>query len=306
MANRKHVTRGRVGTAMVAIFAMSVVACSEAGPQATEFRGRVIDQDTGQPIAGAIVVGKYTGSRGFEGSTSCNRVESAVSDPDGWFTMPIDPRDGGPLMEAYHRGYKWGRSPRWAQNGRDGNPDHWQVQVVEWNAENDSRQDWSDTNQQSTALEAEAIAASRQEKDVYLKAFRGAPSDRLTELHRLPIAGSCRGTFYSSPGPVPFFEAVLQEQRELADDEASLRLVSGAIAAAQLQHARAQVRPMSFDHFGRGSLIRAMSFGVRCALAVYVPSATAYEQATHAAITREAILLSKLDPIVTNLCRSWG
>ena len=55
----------------------------------TENRGRVTMQDTGMPIAGALVVGKYMGSIAWAGA-SCDRVESAVSDQEGWFTIPTD------------------------------------------------------------------------------------------------------------------------------------------------------------------------------------------------------------------------
>jgi len=237
MANREHVTGARVGPMIVATFAMLVMACSEAGPPPTEFRGRVIDQDTGQPVAGAIVVGKYTGSRGAEGSTSCNRVESAVSDQEGWFTMPIDPRDGGPLMEAYRRGYRWGRGPRWARNGVDGDVKQWRVQVVQWDAEN-SRAQLVRYEPTVYASQKEAIVASRQEMDVYLKPFMGDRAQRLDELHRLPGAANCGGTFYSSKGSPPFFQAILDEQIELGDDDASLRLVRGAIASAEMKHQR--------------------------------------------------------------------
>ena len=64
---------------LIALFALLAGGCSEAGPAATEFRGRVIDQDTGQPIAGAIVVGKYMGSRGPEGAPHATASRVAVS-----------------------------------------------------------------------------------------------------------------------------------------------------------------------------------------------------------------------------------
>jgi hypothetical protein len=237
MANRKHVRWHRIGAATVAAIALFGVFSSQARSQPTEFRGQVIDQDTGRPITGAIVVGRYTGTRGPEGSTSCNRVESAVADQDGRFTMPIDPRYGWPLMEAYSRGYKWGRSPRWAQNGADGNVDHWQVQVVEWNAENGRAK----TVRYEPAIYAsrkDAMAASREHMDVYLKPFVGDRTQRLNEIHRLSGAGICEGTYYSSAGPVPFFQAILEEQIELGDDEASLHLVRGVISSAETKHKR--------------------------------------------------------------------
>jgi hypothetical protein len=215
------------------------VFSSQAKAQATEFRGQVIDQDSGKPIAGAIVAGRYTGTRGPEGSTSCNRVESAVADQDGRFKMPIDPRYGWPLMEAYSRGYKWGRSPRWAQNGADGNVDHWQVQVVEWNAEN-SRAKTVRYEPTIYASQKDAMAASREHMDVYLKPFSGTREVRLKELHRLSNAGECNAPPQTSRGPIPFFEAIYAEQVELDDSPRFLEMLRESIAAAawQSEHMR--------------------------------------------------------------------
>jgi len=240
MAHREHVTRGTAYlAAIIAVAALLAGGCSEAGPTPTEFRGRVIDQDTGKPIAGAIVVGKYMGSRGFEGASSCNRVESAVSDSEGWFTLPLDPRDGGPLMEAYHRGYRWGRSPRWAEQAVDGNLAHWQIQVVEWNADN-SRAKLLRYEPTIYSSQARAFEASRQEIDVYLKPFTGSREQRLDELHRVSNAGSCNASQRTTAGPVPFFEAIYAEQVALGDDSRSLELTRESIASAESNLARAK------------------------------------------------------------------
>ena len=242
MAHRKHVTRWTAHlAAFIAVLALLAGGCSEAGPAPTEFRGRVIDQDTGQPIAGAIVVGKYMGSRGFEGASSCNRVESAVSDQNGWFTMPLDPRDGGPLMEAYHRGYKWGRSTRKAWPGADGNVHHWQVTVYQWDAENRSSKIVR-TEPTIYSSEAQALEASRQELDVYLKPFTGSREQRLDELHRLHVAASCVAPQQTSAGPTPFFEALYAEEVELGDGQRSLEMTLEYIREAQESFARARNR----------------------------------------------------------------
>ena len=71
----------------VTVFALLVGGCDLFGEQTQ--RGRVLDQDTGEPIAGAIVVGRYMGGISWGGS-SCNRAESAVSDAQGWFELPVD------------------------------------------------------------------------------------------------------------------------------------------------------------------------------------------------------------------------
>jgi len=240
MAHRKHVNGGTQNiVALMALATFLSTGCSEAGAQATEFRGRVIDQDTGQPIAGAIVVGKYMGSRGAEGASSCNRVESAVSDQDGWFTMPIDSRDSPPFMEAYHRDYRWGMSTRWAQRAADGNMNHWQVQIVEWNAAvNRGRP----VRNEPTIYysEREAKAASREQFDVYLKRFSGTREQRLDALHVLTNAGSCVAPHRTTAGPVPFFEAIYQEQTALGDDKRSLQMNREVIEEAESSFAHSR------------------------------------------------------------------
>ena len=240
MAHRKHVTSGTQNILpLVALAAFLVTGCPEAGPQATEFRGRVIDQDTGRPITGAIVVGKYMGSRGAGGASSCNRVESAVSDQDGWFTMPIDSGDSPPFMEAYHRDYRWGMSTRRAQRAADGNMDHWQVKILEWNAEvNHGRiLRYEPTIYYS---EREAKAASREQVDVYLKRFNGTREQRLDGLHRLSNAGSCVAPHQTTAGPVPFFEAIYEEESALGDDKRSLQMTRENIQEAEGSFARAR------------------------------------------------------------------
>ncbi len=240
MAHRKHVTgRSREVLALFAFAAFLATGCSEAGPQATEFRGRIIDQDSGRPIAGAIVVGRYMGSRGAEGASSCNRVESAVSDQDGWFAMPIDARDSPPFMAAYHRDYRWGRSTRWAERAADGNMNHWQVQIVEWNPEV-TRGRLVRYEPTIYYSEREAKAASREQFDVYLKRFSGNREQRLDELHRLSNAGSCVAAHQTTAGPVPFFEAIYEEQTTLGDDKRSLEMSREIIQNAESSFARAR------------------------------------------------------------------
>ncbi len=184
----------------------------------TETRGRVVDQDTGEPIAGAIVVARYFGGIAWGGS-SCNRAESAISDADGWFTFPIDVAAGGTLMEAYKRGYDRGNKSKAAV------PDKtlsgkWRVSNLKWDENN--------LNGRSVGLEPEiygseeeALAASGRESNVHLRKSSGSREARLDMLHIFQT--DCGGPAKTSPGLVPFIEAILAEQIELNDDEARLR-----------------------------------------------------------------------------------
>lgn len=208
--------------ALLVILTWIVSGCSSSSPpQETVNRGQVIDVDTELPIAGAIVVGKYSGGRGFEGASSCNRVETAVSDQNGWFELPLDPQAGFLLMEAYHRGYRHGWPIRVPTCGINGHPEQCQI----W-------QDRRDDSDHVVSIvkepkiyhgEAEATKASRYWQDVYLKPFKGTREQRLEELWRLPAANSCLAPPKSSPGLEPFLQAILQEQIELGDSADAIR-----------------------------------------------------------------------------------
>jgi hypothetical protein len=85
-----------------------------------EVKVQVLDATTMEPIAGAIVVGAY-------GGNVCVISESAVSDAQGWATLPNDedPRirgderrlRGPELVSAYKRGYQLARPVRHAVAG---------------------------------------------------------------------------------------------------------------------------------------------------------------------------------------------
>jgi hypothetical protein len=91
-----------------------------------EVRVQVLDATTMEPIEGAIVVGGYYGAGAF-GGAECVKSESAISDAEGWATLPNDqdervhgPRPGlmGPwLKSAYKRGYQLADPPRYAEAG---------------------------------------------------------------------------------------------------------------------------------------------------------------------------------------------
>lgn len=221
MANRPHVIQGLEAYCCVTIMLMALVSGCSGGPTEAVNRGRVIDQETGQGIAGAIVVGKYMGSRGPEGASSCNRVESAVSDQEGWFSLPTDPQGKPPFMEAYHRGFRVGISPRHAFNGAGPEKSiyKWQVQISQWDQDN-KRAHILHVEPQVYDSEKEALEASREWKDVYLKQFRGTKEEWLFELRRLST--SCGGPPQTSDGLVPFLEAIYQEQ--LTNNESASQL----------------------------------------------------------------------------------
>ncbi len=193
----------------------------------TETRGRVVDQDTGEPIAGAIVVARYFGGIAWGGS-SCNRAESAISDAGGWFVFPIDVAAGGTLMEAYKRGYDRGNKSRAVV------PDKslrgkWRVSILKWDENN--------LNGQSVGLEPEiyesedeALTASGRLSNVHLRRSGGAREERL-EMLRI-FQTECGGPAKTTPGLAPFIEAILAEQIELGDSQAAISGARGSLERA--------------------------------------------------------------------------
>jgi hypothetical protein len=210
------------------VFGALAAASHAADPPAKEKRGRVIDQDTNQGIAGAIVVATYEGSV-FWGGSSCNRVESAISDAQGWFYLPTDDRSGVMLMEAYHKDYVHGRTTRHADYDPD--KDQWDVIHLQWQPNGKAKIIGQDAKSYKT--EGEALDASGEKRDVYLMKVQGDRERRLFELHRLTM--SCAGRPRTSAGLVPLLTALLAEQESLGDRAESLRNTRDSLEYAKQQ-----------------------------------------------------------------------
>jgi hypothetical protein len=212
--------------------ALALAGCSGgAPPQETVSRGQVLDQDTGQPIVDVIVVAIYRGSVRGSGATSCNRVETAVSDENGWFELPVDPQAGPLAMEGYHRDYRHGWPVRVPICGV--HDDATQCQV--WQERRDDTDHVVSIVKEPTIYhgEAEAAKAAREGQDLYLKRFKGTREERLQELWRLPAANSCLASPRTSPGLEPFLQAILQEQIALGDSKDAVRVTNDRIETAR-------------------------------------------------------------------------
>jgi hypothetical protein len=202
---------------------IALSGCSGSAPppqQETANRGQVIDQDTGQPIPGVIVVARYVGSVAASGASSCNRVETAVSDENGWFELPLDPKAGPLLMEGYHKEYRHGYPVR-VPTCLEGHPDQCQI----WQDRRDDNDDVVSVVKEPKIYHGAEAAkeAARYRKDVYLKRFKGTREERLRELWRLQSGNSCLAPPKTSEGLVPFLEAILQEEIALGDSRDSIR-----------------------------------------------------------------------------------
>jgi len=222
MAHRQHVALPTIRrTVCLALFAALAASCKDAPPKPVWSRAQVIDQDTEQPIAGVIVVGKYRGSRGFEGASSCNRVESAVSDENGWFALPLDPEAGPLYMEGYHKDYRHGYPIRIPVCGIDDDPEKCQI----WVQRRDDTDKVVSVVKQPTIYHGleEAKKAARYFEDLYMKRSNGDRKARMDELWRLVGATSCLAPPKASQGLLPFLDAILHEQIELHDMQDAIR-----------------------------------------------------------------------------------
>jgi len=197
----------------VTTIALVVVAagCDLMGEQVP--RGRVIDQDTGEPIAGAIVVGRYMGGISWGGS-SCNRAESAISDAQGWFELPVDDKAGSIHKEAYKRGYDRGNPSRIAVLTNPWTRE-WRISVQKWNASNTNATEIVGFEPERYWLESSAKSASGELVNVYLRRSKGSPEERIRELRG--FQKSCAGSPRRSDGLLPLLEEILKEQVELGD-----------------------------------------------------------------------------------------
>src|SRR4030095_6287320 len=136
-----------------------------------------------------IVVGIYRGGRGFEGSSTCNRVESTVSDDKGWFTLPLDSKAGPLWMEGYHPDYRHGWPVRVPDCGVNGDPNKCDVSVQR----RDENGKVVSVVREPTIYNSreEAAKAARFREDLYMKRFSGTRVQRLSELSGLEAATSC-------------------------------------------------------------------------------------------------------------------
>ena len=216
MANGQHVVSTSLlfGASLALFVLSSTCSVAEDSRQPTEVRGRVMNQDTLEGIQNAIVIGRYLSNRGARGGSSCNRIESAITDNSGWFVLPLDPSAGLLISDAYHVQFQHGQGLRFAQNGVNGDASSWQVLKYEWDRENKVGRIVGVEPEIYTS-HAEAMEASRETKDVYLRRLDAGKRERLYELSRLTGLGICGGRHMTTAGALPFLEAILAEQRLL-------------------------------------------------------------------------------------------
>jgi len=214
------------------LLAGSVASADISDEPGTETHRYVVDQRDGSRVPGAIVVATWYGRGGLHQGSSCNRIESYISDADGGFTTPNDRKSGFVLMIAYKKGYEPGRPPRMAQRGVDGNFDHWQVLRYRRNVDNTSGEVES-VEPTIYLSETAAQLASRQFIDVYVQKTSTVAVARLEKLHSMRVAASCGGLTLSTPGAKRYFQALYDEQVDLGDQPGELAFTNQYIDMAR-------------------------------------------------------------------------
>jgi hypothetical protein len=232
-------SRFHLGRAVALALLIGVLGagCSRAAPEPTESRGQVFDQDTLLPIAGAFVVGRYMGSFGAHNSPACNRIEGAITDANGWFTLPLDKGSGILLINAFAPGYTRGDGPRRALQTDPSQPSKWQVVVDKWNPET-SRWEWGYTEPQVYGSEREALDASGERRNVFIKKSMAKGKARLDEIRVMRGDGLCGGPATSSVGSTAYFQGILEEQIRLGADDADQFVTRESIRRAERINAR--------------------------------------------------------------------
>jgi hypothetical protein len=233
MANGIDVRIAIARLILCAFMAIAFAESSRAAPP-TEHGGRVIDQETGKGISGAFVIGTYIAFGPHQ--SLCRRIEGTVSDSEGRFKLPIDPRIGIPLAAAYKPGYGRGNKTRKA-GPTDERATKWVVEIVQWDEDNQhGRAVGREPGVYSTR--AEAMQASGEADDVYLRKLRGAKKSRIEELNALSGDASCAGLPKSSDAAKPFLSALYKELLELDAPQSVLDPIRRELAIPDMRSGR--------------------------------------------------------------------
>lgn len=216
----------------IAIITTGALLTTACEPESHPVRGYVRDQDTQAGIAGAIVLAQYFGRGGDIGHNTCDRIESTVSDANGYYELPSDPRTDLPILTAYAPGYFYGRGQRRAAQLDPEQPTKWQIVQDTWNEAN-NRATTVAVEPQVYSSQREAQWASGEFRDVFLRRSRADAFGRLQELRVMTVPGYCEGESVTSHGAVPYLEAILAEQIQRKALEQDIRMTSDEIRMAK-------------------------------------------------------------------------
>jgi len=172
-------------TILLMLTLLPLTACGLSGSSVS---GKVLEENTGKPIDGAIVIVRWKGyvSAIVDAQTVCVHVESATTDKRGNYKVSgwSKPSTMGPVLDvkpvvsAYKLGY-----------GLPGNP-----------AQND--------------------------EDVYLAPFKGTSGERLKYLPRL-VGMECGDYDDYAKKLIPLYKAVYEEAKSIAITREDKHVVAG-------------------------------------------------------------------------------
>jgi hypothetical protein len=204
-----------------------------------EVKVQVLDATTMKPVEGAIVVAGYYGWRGRDGDLLCANAESAITDAEGWATLPNDqdervhgpePKLFGPFLEsAYKRGYRKLSYPLFRTYSRKvegrGDGEYWILSRLDVNITFDERlhnslyiyEKYIDQPEKYPD-EKSALMASKNRSTIYLYPSLEKAKERAEELKWID-GGSCKFrmpfAFSTSEGPLAARRAVYQEMLDI-------------------------------------------------------------------------------------------
>jgi hypothetical protein len=225
-----------LGAAVIVVAGMLLVRAYE--PESHPVRGRVVDQDTEAGIAGAIVVAEYFGRESNLVHKHCDRVESTVSDANGYYELPTDPRTDLPILSAYAPGYFRGNGLRRAAAlDPENHPKQWQIVKDTWNDENTLAKTIA-VEPKIYSSQREAQWASGEFRDVFLRRSRVDRLGRLQELRLMSGPAYCESGASTSTGAIPLLEAILNAELNSEAPEQDIRMTREAIATAKEKNER--------------------------------------------------------------------
>jgi hypothetical protein len=201
-----------------------------------EVKVQVLDATTMQPIEGAIVVGGYYGPDG-SGGTVCAKSESAISDAEGWATLPNDqdPRVGGkggfsdlrgPRLEsAYKRGYQMSIMVYYATPG---GYNEWYVVGFKPVPRGTPGKQWEKISSRKFSDDHKsALMETKERSRIYLMPSTATTKEeRWGELTQMGGSGCGRKLpfeFSESEGGLAAWKAVYQEMLDIGYSESTMK-----------------------------------------------------------------------------------
>lgn len=229
MADRQYVARRIQARVCAWCLVATMIGCTPAEPDDPVVNGRVLDQTSGKPIAGAYVIGLHLSNSGVHAASSCNQIEVAISDDDGRFKVHRSKPIGVLALGAYKPGYLRASSLRQAANGVTGDPQKWQVIRYKPSKSVEGGLDIDLIEPTIYASEREAQRAAGELTNVYLVESSDARR-QLADLSSHASSALCGGTSVSPDLEMQWLVQMRTDQARLRGPAGLHELIQHAIA----------------------------------------------------------------------------